>query len=137
MVETAMLGCRTGRRSTIWAALFAATLTTLWPIVEVQNGVADALAAESGAAHDHTAAPDHAEGAAVHDHHEQNGSDPQHSHCGFCSTAAVNAILAPFDMAGALGCLDIGSAPPLLLASAQHIPHLESRIHARAPPVFS
>jgi hypothetical protein len=108
----------------------AAALQVLWPVAVTSNAASDALS-QSGAPHDHAATHAGGEGAPVHD-------DEHHStHCGFCSTAAVNAVLAPHDMSGAWNILDAGAAGPVAPDLPPPVSAFEPSAYPRGPPLLS
>lgn len=110
--------------------MLGVVLQTLWPVVSTSNSIIDSLAHESTGEHDHAgadAANEHESG----DHHD--GPDKL-SHCDFCTSTAVGAVMPPTRIHAA--------APPLKVHSLpQAVPHTQLRalrVHTpanpRAPP---
>lgn len=113
--------------------MLGVVLQTLWPVVSTSNGVIDALSHEVTGEHDHAgagAADEHESG----DHH---GGPDKLSHCDFCTSAAVGAVMPPARLPAADTPFKVHSLP-------QTVPHTQLRallVHSpanpRAPPVSS
>ena len=113
----------------IWPALVAALLQLLWPVIETQNAAADGFASQA-LAHDH-------HHGTAYDGAPEPGHRHQKSHCDFCTSAAVNAILAPDDASRHLTALGTETVKPAVPELPQDIPLFISRVYARAPPILS
>lgn len=130
-MKIAVLNKRYGHRLAAGLVILGMVLQTLWPVVEAGNAAADALSSEAGSTHEHPAAAG-GNGAPAHD--DGHGKS---SHCGFCSSAAVNAVLVPHDFTGVWRALDAGTVEPEMPDSSQQVPPSRPRIYPRAPPAFS
>ena len=122
---------RPPNRFAIALLLLGMTLQALWPVVEITNAAADVLA-EIRAPHGHadSVAAAHGEDGPVHEHEDKP------AHCGYCSTAAVNAVLVPHDATAALSVLEVVTVPPPAPASLHYVPPITLHAFARAPPAI-
>ncbi len=113
--------------------MLGVVLQTLWPVVSTSNGIVEALSHKAGVGHeeiDADAADEHKSG----DHHR---GPAKRSHCDFCTSAAVGAVMLPANVLAANTPFKVHSLP-------QTVPHARLRAfivylpaNPRAPPVSS
>jgi hypothetical protein len=129
VVKLTVVQNRPYRKATIWPAILAIALQVLWPVIATGNAAVDALS-EIDTPHEHTVIDGGGDDAPGHD-------DKGQSHCGFCSTAAVTAVLAPYDLFRAWNSLDTGAAKAAAPDLPQPVSAFEPSAYPRAPPLFS
>jgi hypothetical protein len=120
-------------RASTWLVILAVVLQTLWPVVSTSNGVMEMFSHEAAAEHDHAdadAAHDHESG----DHHD--GADKQ-SHCDFCTSAAVGAVMPLARLPAPDTPCKVDSLPQTFTHSQLRTLLVHTLANPRAPPVPS
>jgi len=118
-------------RVSTWLAMAGMVLQTLWPVVSISNEIHDEFAHAGCAAHDPDAVVQaHAHGAPAH-----HGSHK--SHCVFCSSAAVCAVLPPSAIAGTGQCFGVDAVALFLRVTLPWASRVHRPAYPRAPPPLS
>ena len=116
-----------------WLVMLGVVLQTLWPVVSTSNGVIEALSHEAGLEHDHA----DADVADEHESGDHHGGPDKRSHCDFCTSAAVGAVMPPARVPAPDTALKVRLLPQTVPFTRPRALLDHTPANPRAPPVLS